>query len=288
MRSCWLVARWLMVLVVGLVGMLGLLALAPPVQVQAATFTVTDNSDNPADPNSLRYAVNHLVAGSNAITFAATVTNPITLTNGTLALNQNVTIDGTGATITVDGGCTFSGGQCTGNTGVTVFAVNPGVNATLNALTIQHGSAGGDGGGISNNAGTLTVTNSTLAGNSASNVGGIFNNGNIATITSSTITGNIGRNGPGGLFTASNPMLTNTIVARNTASPNPDIQGIIAASSANNLIGVADIGYGGPSNGMKGNQVGTPTSPLNPLLGPLGTYGGPTQTFPLLPGSPGD
>src|SRR5262249_3301577 len=38
---------------------------------------------------------------------------------------------------------------------------------------------------------------------------------------------------------------------------------------------------GGLSNGVNGNLVG-----VNPLLAPLGNYGGPTQTIALLPGSP--
>src|SRR5947209_19541184 len=34
-----------------------------------SSFTVTDNSDDPADGNSLRYALNHLTAGGNTIEF---------------------------------------------------------------------------------------------------------------------------------------------------------------------------------------------------------------------------
>ena len=32
----------------------------------------------------------------------------------------------------------------------------------------------------------------------------------------------------------------------------------------------------GVSNGSQGNQVGTAANPINPLLAPLGRYGGPT------------
>ena len=41
----------------------------------------------------------------------------------------------------------------------------------------------------------------------------------------------------------------------------------------------------GISNGAQGNQVGSGPAPLDPLLAPLGDYGGPTFTIPLLPGS---
>ena len=50
-----------------------------------------------------------------------------------------------------------------------------------------------------------------------------------------------------------------------------------------NLIGDGD-GAGGFT--AAGDQVGTGASPIDPLLAPLGDYGGPTQTMALLPGSP--
>ncbi len=48
------------------------------------------------------------------------------------------------------------------------------------------------------------------------------------------------------------------------------------------------IGDGDDSLGFTGphDQVGTATSPIDPLLARLGDYGGPTQTMALLPGSP--
>jgi hypothetical protein len=42
----------------------------------------------------------------------------------------------------------------------------------------------------------------------------------------------------------------------------------------------------GISDGVNGNQIGTADNPLDPLLAPLDNYGGPTQTFALLAGSP--
>nr|MDQ3746650.1 Ig-like domain-containing protein [Acidobacteriota bacterium] len=82
--------------------------------------------------------------------------------------------------------------------------------------------------------------------------------------------------------------LSNTIVARNTLSNNqsgPDTSGAFA-SQGHNLIGVADAGSTGLSNGVNGDQVGTSGSPLDPLLGPLADNGGPTFTHALLAGSP--
>ncbi len=51
-------------------------------------------------------------------------------------------------------------------------------------------------------------------------------------------------------------------------------------SGSYNLIGTG--GSGGLVNGVDGNLVGV----ANPGLGALGNYGGPTETIPLLPGSP--
>src|SRR5207249_7364866 len=45
-------------------------------------------------------------------------------------------------------------------------------------------------------------------------------------------------------------------------------------------------GASGLSDGTNGNQVGSASSPIDPLLGPLQNNGGPTQTMALLPGSP--
>jgi hypothetical protein len=83
-------------------------------------------------------------------------------------------------------------------------------------------------------------------------------------------------------------VLENTIVAGNSSEPNsgPDIHGAVDGSSSYNLIGIADNSFSGISDGSQGNQIGTPASPIDPLLAPLGNYGGPTQTMPLLPGSP--
>ena len=84
-------------------------------------------------------------------------------------------------------------------------------------------------------------------------------------------------------------MLENTLVADNyqgsTGYVPGDIDGTISAGSLNNLI--ADgTNLTGISNGSRGNMVGTSTNPINPLIGPLGNFGGPYDTVPLLPGSP--
>ncbi|MEX2140962.1 MAG: choice-of-anchor Q domain-containing protein [Pirellulales bacterium] len=101
---------------------------------------------------------------------------------------------GAGATIVDAGGL--------GQIGDRIFHVLSGANFSVSGVTIRNGRvvrapAGhgiGDGGGIFN-AGTLTITNSTVSGNVAFNFGGGIHNaaGAMLTISDSTITGNRGQ-----------------------------------------------------------------------------------------------
>jgi F5/8 type C domain len=178
-------------------------------------------------------------------------------------------------------------------------------------------ASGGDGaGGGVYSAGNLTITDSTIALNSASagaggsssqfyaganggsaKAGGVFASSLI--VADSTITGNSTTAGAGGKYTgpfgdygpgksgtataggvdAATITLTNTIVSTNKAAGAfSDVAGTAGSGSDNNLIGVG----GGLTDGVNGNLVGV----TNPVLSPLGDYGGPTLTMVPLTGSP--
>jgi hypothetical protein len=79
-----------------------------------------------------------------------------------------------------------------------VFWVNAGVEAAFCGLTITGGSAL-DGSGIYNR-GILSVSSSTITGNSAEAGGGMFNNNGAVTITQSTISNNTASVYGGGLY----------------------------------------------------------------------------------------
>jgi hypothetical protein len=139
-------------------------------------------------------------------------------------------------------------------------------------------------------AGTLTVSNSTLSGNSAGylggpiyNVGGgIYNDGTLtvsnSTLSSNSATGHYGTtpNGGGGIYNRGTLHARNTILAGNTAATAPDLYGNLG-SLGHNLIGNSSGGTG---------YTATDLLDVNALLGPLQDNGGPTQTIALLAGSP--
>ena len=270
-------------------------------------------------------------------------------------------IDGTGHSVTIDGGCTANCGTRTATGGVTVFTVNSAITADLTALAIRNGKGtsggnqggglydvGGDvtvtnvrfvsnasdrggaiyqrggtltvaastltgnfgraaGGGISNNGGTLivtgstfaanatdlasgggggidlyggalsasgTVTNSTFVGNSAQHGGGLVGFSAPLTVTNSTISGNSASDGAGLYKSGSLATLTNTVLANATATIKNCTGGGTLTADSHNLA----------DDNTCGGATQATTAQL--ALGTLGDYGGPTQTIPLLPGSP--
>ena len=121
----------------------------------------------------------------------------------------------------------------------------------------------------------LDVLGSPSSSLVATKGGGLYNGSGDATLVNCTFSGNTAGTAGGGVYIAGGTAtLTNTIVAGN----NTDISGTVSGSY--NLIGTG--GSGGLSDGTDGNIVGV----ANPELAPLGLYGGPTKTMPLLPGSP--
>ncbi|MDQ6833534.1 MAG: hypothetical protein M3008_09050, partial [Chloroflexota bacterium] len=131
------------------------LAFSPVGTVHAASLNVTNCLDD-GSAGSLRDVITNAAAGAT-ITFATdcSTSNPITLTGGTLTLSKDVTIDGTGRQVVIDGNCaTDAYSRCSGSApgGSTVFTI-PGGSVTLRALTIQHGFDA-YGGAIFNSSGT--------------------------------------------------------------------------------------------------------------------------------------
>lgn len=177
-------------------------------------------------------------------------------------------------------------GNATSSSGGGIYNAN-GANLVLLNSTLS-GNSCSSGGGIYNGIAGATLTNCTLSGNYASNSGGaiVMCGSGTMVLTNCTISGNIARDG-GGIFTCLGSIfyIRNTMIAGNTATgltPIPDFHGQIT-SQGYNLIG---NNSGGTITPTTGDLIGTPSAPINPLLGPLADNGGPTQTHMLLAGSP--
>ena len=113
----------------------------------------------------------------------------------------------------------------------------------------------------------MTVTNATIYGNTAIGVGGGIENFGTLALTDTTVSGNTALEG-GGIYNQGTVTLGNTIVAGDTAtSTGPDFSGGVS-SSGYNLIGDTSGSTGWTGDDLLG---------VNPLLSPLGNYGGLTQ-----------
>jgi len=193
-------------------------------------LTVTTLADDPVTPISEQTTLRDAITQANAstgnqeiINFGPGLQGTIDLTSTLPTLNNNISIQGPGAsylTVQRDSGAgTFS-----------VFTVDSGQTVSLSGMTIAGGNAttimglgdsSGQGGGI-NNAGTLTVNDSTFTGNSAngganSGGGGIYNSGTLM-VNDSTFTDNSAPSGNGGgIWSDGTLMVNNSTFTSNSA-----------------------------------------------------------------------
>lgn len=177
-----------------------------------------------------------------------------------------------------------------------------GASVHLAACTISGNSSTFEGAGFYNFAevGTaeMYVQQSTVTGNNAgTGAGGGMNwahgTGAAAELTlfHCTVVDNAAPDYAGGIVNyqttgTSTAEISATIIAANTADLSPDISasgGSSTTAYGGNLIG-QDAGIGASWHAT--DLVGSTLSPIAPGLAPLGSYGGPTQTMPPLPGSP--
>jgi N-acetylneuraminic acid mutarotase len=150
-------------------------------------FFVTNTAD--AGPGSLRTAIAQ--ANSDAANGGlATIKFDPTLAGATIVLGQGqLKLSGAGGTITIDGSSLSTPVTVSGNHAGRVFAVDAGVQATIDSLVVTQGELDNDVGGGIANSGTLTLKNSSILGNSAYLGGGIDNVGTL-TANNCTFTGN--------------------------------------------------------------------------------------------------
>ncbi len=242
-----------------LVVSLFLIVLGAALPSSATTYKVTslvDNSSSLTTAGTLRYSLANAASG-DTIVFSVTGTITLDCTDpgdGPLVISQNVTISGPGAAkLAISGGLPSA-------TACQVFVVNAAVTATISGVTIENGICTNSpiclsGGGIQN-SGTLTVSNSTLSGNSAGVGelgGGIFNSsGGTLTVSNSTLSGNSGgvytSNGGGGIFNDGGTLtVSNSTLSANSADQGGGIynDGTLTMSNSTLSTNTAAGGQGG-------------------------------------------
>jgi hypothetical protein len=168
---------------------------------------VTNLSGSAATPGSLPYGVANANAG-DTVQFAANLNGDTITLGNTLDISKSLTIDGADNGITVNGG------------GNRVFLIEAGNTVAINGLTITGGApVFGGGGGIRNN-GLLSLSSSTVTGNSATIGGGIYNGGTM-TMSGDTVNNNtatFGDGGGGGVYNQGTLTVSNCTIAVNEAA----------------------------------------------------------------------
>jgi hypothetical protein len=222
-----------------------------------------------------------------------------------------ITIEGQGSTIArgdeapefrllaVNGTGDLTLQETTVRGGVFYYGDGGGVANVGGTLTVTNSTITGniayDGGGGVRNFGTLAVTHSTISGNAAALVGsgggGVANLGGTLAVTHSTISGNTAFSyGSGGVWNRSTLTLARTLVTGNTGPIGPEIEnfgdGTVVAADYN-LFGVD--GTAGVSGFSPGPTDVVPSAGVRlvDILDPtLALHGGSTQIHALVPGSP--
>jgi CSLREA domain-containing protein len=156
-----------------------------------------------------------------------------------------------------------------------------------------NGSTLGRGGGVFIDRITAEITNSTLSGNFADYGGAVFNTGWL-TVNSSTIARNFARleNGGGGIHNGAGiTEIRGSIIAQNWANTPQQSSDLVGrfVSQGYNLIGSGSDAVIVPATlpgGAALDQMGRQGALLDPKLGALQDNGGPTWTMALLADSP--
>ncbi|MEZ0299015.1 MAG: choice-of-anchor Q domain-containing protein, partial [Candidatus Methylacidiphilales bacterium] len=257
--------------------------------------------------NSTRIVANTATTSGGGIIAAGSVN----ITNGVVVGNSVISGNGGGIYVDAIGSVSLTTSEVVGNSATGVGSgggmyVTGGLSITRS--TVRNNFAGQHGGGLqfansvasgtitrstfSDNfatrvggavylsAGTLNVDNSTFAGNRADEHGGAWyiNPLSAANITSATISSNTSALGTGGVVSFGLLTVTNTIIAGNSG-PQGDLYQPTGTYT--------DGGYNIFGVGIGVTLLPTSTAGIaNPMLAPLGNYGGPTWTMALLPGSP--
>ena len=267
----------------------------------------------PCSAQGIRDAI---AAGGGPHFFACDGSTPVV--TGEIIIDNDVILDGQGK-LTVDG-----------DEQNRVFRVPDGVTAELRGFTVTRGAVRGSSGGGIHNKGTLTLVDTTISRSSATCSsscigglgvgGGIFNDLEDATLTlaNSTVAGNTANRGGGGIWNSGTMTVTNSTVSGNTttAIANSGVMTMVnsTVSGSNNDVEIINQGTMTVTNSLvqgecldyvssdftsagynvesPGDTCGFDQSTDQPSatemqlnLGPLADNGGPTMTHAFVGGS---
>ena len=294
-----------------------------PLRTEVATTPVVNSLADDGDGTctdtkcTLRDAIAFANPGAT-ITFS--VTGSIILAHGELLIDKDLTIDGAGADqLRVNGaassrdfeiaagatvslsGLTMENGRVPDPTAPFGAGIRNFGMLTLTNTVVSGNSTSGEGGGIHNDEGVLTIVGTTISRNFAGNGGGIMNIDGAVSITNSTVSGNFAGVG-GGIQNAGSMTIINSTIAGNSVGSQGGLGSGIANTGlrttlintivANDPAGgncsgpiTIDGGYNIEDGTTCGFTAATSHSNTNPGLDPAGllSNGGPTPTIALLP-----
>jgi hypothetical protein len=228
---------------------------APSLVGQTITLTsgelLIDRGVTIAGPGAGKLAVsgNHVSRVFEVAKLQKPVTlSGLTIDNGAANASDGGGILNQGAMLTVSD-CTLSGNSSFyGGGGI----FNVGTLKVSGCTLSDNVVTAGPGGGIANGGGTLTVSSSTLSGNSADNGGGIFNNSIFTTtISGSSLTGNTAGDAGGGIFQGGGAVILSACTlsgnSATTAGGGLDVEtnATVTVENASSINGnSARVGYG--------------------------------------------
>jgi hypothetical protein len=254
--------------------------------------------------------------GGGAIQF---IVGTMNVTNSTFTNNSTSDAGGGGAINVVLGSATVTGSTFTNNSSTATGTQGGGAIYSQGSLTVNSSTFSGNSSASVAGGGAITIafatgsidgstfTNNSLSASAAAG-GAIYADGTSVTVSNSTLSGNTARNYGGALFNAGTLTVKSSTLSANSAGTAGDA---IATNSGSTITITVessiivnnqhddcafgfgsrffDGGYnltdrgGGDCGFSAGNndQVNT-----NPKLEPLASNGGPTQTFALGYGSP--
>jgi hypothetical protein len=163
----------------------------------ASSYTVTNS--NAGGPGSLRQAIiqTNASGGHDTITFHASISGAIVLTDSLPTVSDDLTISGPGASVL----------SISGDNAYRVFQIDSSAAVTISDLTIRDGNGFGGGGGGIESDGTLLLISIDIVSNTAAYGGGLYVSNGSTTLNGGQIVSNTADYG-GGVYISENASAT--------------------------------------------------------------------------------